>query len=393
MPGTTNPYSVLGISHDATHSTIRKAFHQLSLSHHPDKAGDDPETRDKYVEILEAYAVLGDDARRQTHDIQAFFSRLASRANAAQRGQGSRSSSSNTSHHKPGESNSGNRSAKSHDDDDADDRTEDTIYGGVKADDDEKSFDRFGGYEAFCREFERRRQQPPPPEDNESDGTDKKEKEGEDLPAELTNLHLARQATPLARELRGLQTALRRAARRLEQRLLPFLGMGAGVLWPAIVELWAAFDGAYRRLGRLRRDGKALLRALARERRRRRRRRGDAGDDISGPATADTPVTTTAAAAAAAAAEAGHKEGERGDGDGEKKEKDEDEGEEEGYIDRADRVDRLRARTAAARPMVEDVGGLVRDVVVCGDPGMRDVLLQGLLAVLREWVSAEGRAD
>lgn len=60
-------YEVLGVSRDATESQIKKAYRKLSLKYHPDK---DPseEAKKKFVELANAYEVLGDEEKRRIYD-------------------------------------------------------------------------------------------------------------------------------------------------------------------------------------------------------------------------------------------------------------------------------------------------------------------------------------
>jgi len=62
-------YQILGVSRDATESTIKKAFHKLSLKYHPDKNPGDEAAQKKFVEISEAHEVLGDPEKRQLYDM------------------------------------------------------------------------------------------------------------------------------------------------------------------------------------------------------------------------------------------------------------------------------------------------------------------------------------
>jgi DnaJ family protein A protein 2 len=57
-------YNVLGISRDASHAEIKKAFRKLALEHHPDKGGNS----DKFKELQEAYEVLSDPDRKNEYD-------------------------------------------------------------------------------------------------------------------------------------------------------------------------------------------------------------------------------------------------------------------------------------------------------------------------------------
>lgn len=57
-------YQTLGVDKTATQSEIKKAYRKLTMQHHPDKGGDE----DKFKEIAEAYAVIGDENKRQQYD-------------------------------------------------------------------------------------------------------------------------------------------------------------------------------------------------------------------------------------------------------------------------------------------------------------------------------------
>jgi DnaJ-class molecular chaperone len=67
--GTKDYYSILGISEKASREEIRRAFRKLAMKYHPDKnLGNEQWAGKKFKEINEAYAVLGDEARRQEYD-------------------------------------------------------------------------------------------------------------------------------------------------------------------------------------------------------------------------------------------------------------------------------------------------------------------------------------
>ena len=57
-------YDVLGVSHDATPTQIKKAYHKLALKEHPDKGGDE----DKFKKIQTAYEILSDEEKRPIYD-------------------------------------------------------------------------------------------------------------------------------------------------------------------------------------------------------------------------------------------------------------------------------------------------------------------------------------
>jgi len=58
-------YQILGLERGATKEEVKKAFRKLAAKYHPDKASGDEE---KYKEVTEAYAVLGDDKRKAEFD-------------------------------------------------------------------------------------------------------------------------------------------------------------------------------------------------------------------------------------------------------------------------------------------------------------------------------------
>lgn len=58
-----NPWKTLGINRQSSDDTIRAAYIELAKKHHPDhKTGN----KDKFVQINEAYQILGDRQRRST---------------------------------------------------------------------------------------------------------------------------------------------------------------------------------------------------------------------------------------------------------------------------------------------------------------------------------------
>lgn len=68
-------YSILGVARDADSAAIKKAFHSLALTHHPDKGGDE----ERFKQIREAYETLMDATKRRQYDMQQqpFFLSLA----------------------------------------------------------------------------------------------------------------------------------------------------------------------------------------------------------------------------------------------------------------------------------------------------------------------------
>ncbi|KAI7896220.1 uncharacterized protein EV154DRAFT_258614 [Mucor mucedo] len=67
-------YTTLGINKSATSSEIRKAYHKLAQTYHPDK---NPNGLEKFKEIVNAYDILSDAAKKlaydQTREASSFF--------------------------------------------------------------------------------------------------------------------------------------------------------------------------------------------------------------------------------------------------------------------------------------------------------------------------------
>jgi len=60
-------YDLLGVSRDSSDSQIKKAYRKLSLKYHPDK-DPSPEAKQKFVDLANAYEVLGDEEKRRIYD-------------------------------------------------------------------------------------------------------------------------------------------------------------------------------------------------------------------------------------------------------------------------------------------------------------------------------------
>jgi DnaJ-class molecular chaperone len=60
-------YKLLGISRDATHKEVKKAYRQKSLEFHPDKNKAEG-AAEKFAEINRAYEVLSDEEKRKIYD-------------------------------------------------------------------------------------------------------------------------------------------------------------------------------------------------------------------------------------------------------------------------------------------------------------------------------------
>ena len=64
----TDYYAVLGVPHDASEKDIKRAYRKLAQKYHPDANSEDPKAEERFKEITEAYAVLGDREQRRQYD-------------------------------------------------------------------------------------------------------------------------------------------------------------------------------------------------------------------------------------------------------------------------------------------------------------------------------------
>lgn len=68
-------YKTLGIEKDASEEDIKKSYRKLAMQWHPDKNPDKrEEAEERFKEIAEAYAVLGDKTKRSQYDMGGTFS-------------------------------------------------------------------------------------------------------------------------------------------------------------------------------------------------------------------------------------------------------------------------------------------------------------------------------
>lgn len=61
-------YKILGVERTASKDEIKKAYRKLAMKYHPDKNKDDKEAEEKFKQVSEAYAVLGNDEKRKQYD-------------------------------------------------------------------------------------------------------------------------------------------------------------------------------------------------------------------------------------------------------------------------------------------------------------------------------------
>ena len=63
----TDYYETLGVSHDADHDAIRRAYRKLARQYHPDLNSDE-DAEERFKELGEAYEVLSDPEKRERYD-------------------------------------------------------------------------------------------------------------------------------------------------------------------------------------------------------------------------------------------------------------------------------------------------------------------------------------
>jgi DnaJ family protein B protein 4 len=62
-------YKVLGLSENASHDEIKKAYRSLSLKFHPDR-NPSPDATERFKLINEAYEILGDEQKRRQYEME-----------------------------------------------------------------------------------------------------------------------------------------------------------------------------------------------------------------------------------------------------------------------------------------------------------------------------------
>jgi molecular chaperone DnaJ len=71
MDGRRDYYEIMGVPRDADAEAIKRAFRELALRYHPDRS-QEPDAEERFKEIAEAYAVLGDPQKRAQYDAHGF---------------------------------------------------------------------------------------------------------------------------------------------------------------------------------------------------------------------------------------------------------------------------------------------------------------------------------
>lgn len=61
-------YKTLGVAENSDDASIKKAYRKLAKEYHPDVTGNDKKKTERFKEINEAYAVLGDSQKRSEYD-------------------------------------------------------------------------------------------------------------------------------------------------------------------------------------------------------------------------------------------------------------------------------------------------------------------------------------
>ncbi|KAL1005738.1 hypothetical protein UPYG_G00063350 [Umbra pygmaea] len=61
-------YEVLGVPRTASQKEIKKAYYQMAKKYHPDTNQEDPQAKEKFAKLAEAYEVLSDEVKRKQYD-------------------------------------------------------------------------------------------------------------------------------------------------------------------------------------------------------------------------------------------------------------------------------------------------------------------------------------
>jgi molecular chaperone DnaJ len=66
-------YAALGLDKEASETDIKKAYRKLAMTCHPDKNPDDPNAKEKFQAISEAYSILSDAEKKGRYVSHAFL--------------------------------------------------------------------------------------------------------------------------------------------------------------------------------------------------------------------------------------------------------------------------------------------------------------------------------
>ena len=61
-------YKILNVNRNASKEEVKKAYRQLAMKYHPDKNKGNKDAEEKFKQVSEAYAVLGNDKKRKQYD-------------------------------------------------------------------------------------------------------------------------------------------------------------------------------------------------------------------------------------------------------------------------------------------------------------------------------------
>ncbi|XP_054897570.1 dnaJ homolog subfamily A member 3, mitochondrial-like [Poeciliopsis prolifica] len=84
LPNKEDFYEILGVTRTASQKEIKKAYYQLAKKYHPDTNPDDPEAKEKFAKLAEAYEVLSDEVKRKQYDTYGAAAFDPNRAGAGQ---------------------------------------------------------------------------------------------------------------------------------------------------------------------------------------------------------------------------------------------------------------------------------------------------------------------
>lgn len=70
-------YSILECESNVTHADMKRQYQKLILKYHPDKSVEaSVEQRTKFLQVVDAWKILGDSEKRKQYDAQYFSSKI-----------------------------------------------------------------------------------------------------------------------------------------------------------------------------------------------------------------------------------------------------------------------------------------------------------------------------